>query len=489
MQIKLYSGFEKKQNSTKLPAAGTTTLTLTGYLKEDCSVINPTVRINRLANDASPSIYTYALIDDFDRYYFIDNWTWKKPFWEATMHVDVLASHKTAIGNQIMHVLRADTEVFNGYISDSLYPATNEFVINHQVLTNSDFVATVSSGCYVVGIISKGDSSSVGAICYYAMDSSEFAALNNALFSDSNLYTMGITDSLGNMLVTDMSKEVLKTMYNPYQYIASCMWFPFAKSKFTYSTQVGINIGWWTYSSLSGSRVYAQQISLLNCEHTTVPAHPQSYRGEYLNYAPYTRISLYGRFGTIPLDPSITQAGWRINISYYIDIITGQARAFITTWDDTEVNPSVHVMADRIFSLGVPIQIAQVGVDYLGTTLAAVDSVAGTVSAASRLDVGGAVSAAAHGIYNTLQCSMPQVATGGSNGSFLSPFTLTHIQFQHYTITSEDIEHQGRPVCSARTLGDMDGYVLCQDGDFDIDCLDEERTMIRDFLTSGYFVE
>ena len=66
----------------------------------------------------------------------------------------------------------------------------------------------------------------VGAITYYAMTSDQFGDLKSYLFSNNNLTAMGITDSQGVPLVSDMSTQILKTLYNPYQYIISCIWLP-----------------------------------------------------------------------------------------------------------------------------------------------------------------------------------------------------------------------------------------------------------------------
>ena len=494
MTIKLYSGFTKKKNSTKLPGENATSIDLTGTLKEPCSVMSPVFKINRRSPDAVPCGYTYAYISKFNRYYFVQDVTWNEPFWEISLSLDVLGSHRTQIGASSQYVLRTNStgSDFNGLISDTMYPANNDFASSQSVIQNNSFVSDISQGIYIVGIIS-GDGTSngnpVGAISYYAMTASEFATLKSTLLSDSNLQAMGLETS-GTWNMDDMSKEIFKTMYNPFQYIASCMWFPITKSNISGATHSGIKIGWWTYSSVAGSKVYAQTVTFNNSEQVTVPAHPQAAtRGAYLNYAPYTRIQMYGRFGSMPVDTSYVKAGYKINIGYTIDIITGQCRMWVSTWDPNLTSPTVTTIGERTFMLGVPIQLAQIGVDYLGTTIAAIDTVANTVSAASRLDVGGTISSAAHGIYNTLQSSMPQMSTSGSNGSFIAPFTNTTVVFHHYKIADEDIEHKGRPLCAIRTINTLSGYVLCADGEFDISCLNEERDMITGYLTSGFFWE
>lgn len=490
MQITLYSGFKKKRNSTKLPGSGQSSMVLTGTLKENCSVLNPVIRINRVMGDVVPQGFTYAYIPDFDRYYFVTGVAWSKPFWEISMSVDVLGSHKTQIGLSSHYVLRTDsTTDYNPLITDTMYPTTNDYSTQETVIPGS-WASTIASGVYIVGIISAEDSSAVGAVSYYALTSSQFGDLKDILFSDQNLYTMGITDAVGQMLVTDMSKEILKTMYNPYQYIVSCIWFPLSIGSFPHGNmETHLKIGWWDYT-LNNYPVFAQQINLLNAEDTIIPAHPQAaLRGAYLNYEPYTSIIVYGRFGTVVLDNSKIKAGWLLNFSYYIDAITGQCRVEINSWDSSSQNPSTVTLANRNFLLGVPIQLSQVGVDYLGGALATMDTAAGIMRGIRYADAGLALSSAAHGIYNTIQSKMPVMETSGANGSFLTPYKLTRVCYHFYKIVDEDITHKGRPLCEIRQINTLSGFILCADGEFDISCMDDEREMITDFLTSGFFWE
>ena len=59
----------------------------------------------------------------------------------------------------------------------------------------------------------------------------------------------------------------------------------------------------------------------------------------------------------------------------------------------------------------------------------------------------------------------------------------------HYVIVDEDITHKGRPLCEVRTLGSLSGFILCAEGDIDIACFDNERKLIRQYLTTGFFWE
>ena len=486
----LYKQFAKKENSTKVPSSGTLTLALQGILKEPCSIMTPVIKIERLPADAIPGDYTYARWVQADRYYFIEDWVWVNGLWEVHMKEDVLATFKTEIGNSTEYVLRTDsTTDFNGEITDTTYPATTDIVSESYSLSNI-FTTDLTVGCYIVGIISGGTSQAVGAISYFAMTSAQFGALKDKLFSDDNLEIMGIIDSGGQTLITDLSQEVLKTMYNPYQYIVSCMWFPFGKSAIPSTSPVTtIKIGWWDYP-LSGDRLYAQTFELGN-EQFAITAHPQASRGSYLNYAPYTRRTLLGRFGSVPIDTTMFTVGNLINISYMIDLITGQCYTKISRRDGSAED----LLTERNFLLGVHIQIAQVGTDYLGTAVSAINTIpqimGGAVSgiASGKGAIMGAIAGGASGIYNTLQSVMPQVETSGQNGSFLAPVNNTHVIEQFYKIVDEDIAHRGRPLCELRQLNTLSGFILCAEGEIDISCYDNERKEIVRYLTEGFFWE
>ena len=217
-------GFQKKDNSTKQPSGGG--LAVQGVLKEPSSIMNPTISIQGLTG--SPSSYTYAYISTFGRYYFITNWTWNNGLWEAEMNVDVLASFKSEIGASSQYILRhASSTDYNEYVTDTMYPATTEFETREYALQNI-FYDQIDAGCYVLGCISNANTSSVGAITYYVMTTAQFNSLKNILLSDDNFETMEILDTSTNpptWKLDDMSKELLKTMYNP------LVWLPVQEHK------------------------------------------------------------------------------------------------------------------------------------------------------------------------------------------------------------------------------------------------------------------
>lgn len=486
--------FQKKDNSTKQPASGG--LAVQGVLKEPCSIMKPTISIERLSGDASPSSYTYAYINEFGRYYFITDWRWVDGLWEVDMNVDVLASFKTEIGASSQYILRHDSSTdYNGYVTDTLYPATTEFSTQEYALQNV-FYDQIDAGCYVLGCISNASTASVGAITYYVMTTSQFNTLKDVLLSDQNFEAMGILDSTTTpptWNLEDMSQDLLKTMYNPFQYIVSCMWLPISASVVGSTGLVNVKLGWWEYTNVTASIVAQHRLNFE--EAGTLPTHPQAQtRGTYLNYAPYTKVTLHGRFGTVPIDTSQFIAGDIIQVVYMVDIITGHCHCTI----ERRRENAFRILDQRDILIGVPIQLAQVGVDYLGTAVQAVSAVQSGISGmwkgfASSGTLGGAITGAlagaSSGIYNTLDSSMPQMATSGENGSFNCPAIETFVTATFYKITDENLSHKGRPLCEERTINTLSGYVLCAEGDLDISCFEKERARIANYLMTGFYWE
>ena len=84
---------------------------------------------------------------------------------------------------------------------------------------------------------------------------------------------------------------------------------------------------------------------------------------------------------------------------------------------------------------------------------------------------------------------MPQLQTSGVNGSFIGNELSTVLISKFYTIVEEDIHHRGRPLCSNRRIDTLSGFILCAEGDIDLNAYDSERREIKKYLTEGFFWE
>lgn len=508
MQIDFFSGFYKKENSTKRPDNNTNKVTITGHLKEPCSILHPVISLQSPINSSQPNdFYSYAYVPLFSRYYWVDEWVWNNGLWEVHLDVDVLATYKTIIGETTEYILRTDSTSngeFNGAISDTTYPALCDVQIDQTNFRNP-FVTQTNQGTYVVGIIGSDDNNAVGAVTYYALTPSQFGDLKATLFGVDGLYVMGLIDSPTapyNWTATDIGEQIFKTMYNPFQYIVSCSWFPVATSDIPGTAVSTLKIGWWIYT-VSGKRM-SQTVGNFADEVLQLPSHPQYTRGRYLNHAPYTQRTLYGKFGSVPIDtsyfdldnPIVTDPYQYLVNTYSVDYVTGQClfQVFASRYSTGTGRKLIHKTE---FLIGVPIQLAQIGTDFLGAVSTAIkeggsiagSAITGYLGGGTAGAIAGGVAGLGTGIYNILNSVMPQLETSGVNGSFIANELSTSLISKYYIVVEEDITHRGRPLCINKRINTLSGFILCAEGDIDLNAYDSERREVKRFLTEGFFWE
>lgn len=496
MQINFYSTFTKRENSTKVPSESPA-LTLTGKLIEPCSIMNPVFQIERLAADAVPEAYIYAQITAFGRYYFVDDWIWNNGLWECHMHVDVLASWKTQIGNTTAYVERSASRS-NGAVVDHFYPATTDFSITEVNLASSWNGYLISSGCYVIGVVcnaNRATSQIGGAVTYYVLSPSQMGNLMSYLLSDTFLDEAGFPVIMTN--TQQLAHETAKALVNPSQYIVSCMWLPVSQSMISDGIDHRIALGYYDLD-YTGSSVLGQYLNAVMFTLSVtgdIPIHPQAAtRGKYLNYAPYTRISLFiPPFGIIPLDTSFCEIGSYLKGTVYVDAITGKATLRIHIWPDSTHQAGEVLVTEMSTMIGVPIQIAQMTPDFLsaiGTTFGLAGNIAtGYASGGISGAVMSGVMSAPSAIGNTLDSIMPQVERSGVTGSFLEVGMSPSMIAQHFVVADEDNTEFGRPLCESVVLNTLTGYIKCKDADVDYYCMAEEKKKILNYLLSGFFME
>lgn len=470
MNVYLF-GFTKKENSTKTPLI-TDGVLFSMQLKEETSVLAPALIVNKVnaqGQPQQPTVYNYAYIPLFLRYYFITDWQYINGAWVCYCSVDVLASHKLEIGTTSCYIERSASS-YNGDIIDSLYPAKTDVEIVSATIANSWSGVAPSGGCYIVGIINYQSSNHIGAISYYAMDTARLNSLLAFLFSN-NIYQAGS--------ITEIGEDLFKSLFNPFQYIVSCMWMPGSASIYG-DTSTNIKVGYWPTTV---NAVMVNAITDVRFVTGTIPDHPQISRGAYLNYEPYTKITLYcPPFGSIPIDPYFTSVGKYLYAKVSIDVATGQAMINVSFRPNTSAPYQAKSCIQKSGMMGVPIQLAQVLSDYSGAISTLGNSFSGGIAGA----VMGAIGAT---VQSAIASQTPKVATSGSNGSF-NTFTIApELVVEHYKIADEDLADLGRPLMQTKTINTLSGYVKCAESHFAGNCYEEERTRINALLVGGFFYE
>lgn len=491
MELKFYSGFKKRVNSTKQPQTATTTLT--GELKESCSIESPVISIESSTN---PSSYVYAYIPEFGRYYFVDDWIFNLGLWECHLREDYLASFKTEIGNTSAYIDRC-SNTFDGDIVDTTYPTTTNYNISKIALD----IPWNLTGCFILGIIDSENSANSqlgGAVTYYVLTTAECKALMHYLLSTDFLDDIGFPSV--QTITQGLSQEMAKAFINPLSYITSCMWFPLPAT--TFSDQVTasqISVGYWKINTniVTGRLVNVWQT--VTAYQGTLPDHPQAAtRGAYLNYAPYTRINLFvPPFGIIPFDTSFRRRGNLVTAYIAVDPITGQGNLLVTCDQSSSVDnyDNSPVVTEATAMIGVPIQLAQINTDVFHAgveTIQAGISGASAIASAFTLNASGVasgLSSTVSHIANAIDCMAPQVRTHGTDGSRIYCDIQARIIMETIPLVDEDNAEIGKPLRKIRTINTIPGFIKCSEVTVDYACFATEKEAILNFLMAGFFYE
>lgn len=144
MNLKLYKNLSDRNHLDKdITQQGNT---LTGTLRNDCSVIDPIIGIESFTG-FNLTECNYAYIEEYNRYYFINNIILRGNLYELHMHVDVLSTYKDCIRNNSGVVSRQQNR-YNLYLQDGNFK-TNAFS-HMQVIqfpdgfSNFNFILSVS---------------------------------------------------------------------------------------------------------------------------------------------------------------------------------------------------------------------------------------------------------------------------------------------------------------------------------------------------------
>lgn len=449
--------FSKRKNSTAQPTGGDEFLCT---VKEQSGILSPTLGMD-FGKGYSPAHFNYAYIPSFNRYYFITEWNFTGGLWWASLSVDVLASWKTQIGASTQYVVRSAAQ-WDGNIMDRLYPTTS--LITTDIAGGPwDWVGGIESGEYVVGIINR-DGNTLGAVSYYVFTNSQFRVFCQKLLDDS--------DWLGE--IADISTNLLKALFNPFQYITSCMWFPFSVPSGTQQTT--ITFGWWEISGI-GCAPLADGGVFWDNSQFNLAQHPQASRGSYLNQSPFTRRTLdFSVWGLIPIDTTYLLSG-NLYADVRVDCITGIGYLYLSNDGN-----AAHSFASYQAQVGVTIQLAQIAANYLGMADSAVGFIGSLASTVLGLGDGAAIS-------GVVESAMPQLMSSGKNGS-IGAFSISpRLISEFFGVTDDSLEHRGRPLCKDIQLSTIPGYIMVSDPDVSLPALDSELEQISTFMTGGFYYE
>lgn len=145
MTINFYVNQSEKN---RLDKTLTSAFDLNGELKEDCSIIDPVIKV--VADVSSMASVNYMYIASFGRYYFINNViSINNEICEVHAHVDVLSTYKDEIRAQRAVVSRQEKK-WNLYLNDGVFKTyQNPYIITKAFssgFTSQHFVLSIAGG-------------------------------------------------------------------------------------------------------------------------------------------------------------------------------------------------------------------------------------------------------------------------------------------------------------------------------------------------------
>lgn len=467
MQATFYQ-FAKRTNSTKRPSGGQ------GFgidLKAPCNIIDPEIKI---ATQSDPTGYNYCYLPTFSRYYWVKNWTYYEGLWNASLTVDTLASYRDQIGSATEYVVRSSAK-YDGTISDGLYPATAKV----QSVTTSfqgGFAEKISGGFFIIGFIAKA-ANSIGAITYVVMTPGNAKKLSAKLLTDVSY--LSIDNS-------EISDNLTKVLFNPYQYIVSCNYFPFDIAELTAHLPLvaKIDVGWWSVD-VPGWILGEDDNNFKKSVSVTVPKHPQAAnRGEYCNVAPYTDYTIYLQpFGVIPLDASKMWGAATLSIQYVADLFTGDSVLRILT-------NGTQLLYETTAKLGVSVQLSNINFGIPsgsgGLLQTGIAAAFGGLQAALS---GGTLSDVGNGILNAAQATNADVASKGATGSTIAFDMVPYMVARFKIIADDNNEDHGRPLCRRVQLFSIPGFIMVDDPDIALPATAAEIDSVKSYMKNGFFLE
>ena len=206
--------------------------------------------------------------------------------------------------------------------------------------------------------------------------------------------------------------------------------------------------------------------------------------GSYLDYAPYSKFSLYLPYiGIVELSTDDV-VGKTLTLKYHVDILSCSCVAFLKCGDS--------VLYQFTGSCGYSIPLTG---DSFRQTVANVVSIAATVGgvvASGGISAPAAVAAGAS-ITSNVMNSKPEIHRSGSIGSsagllgIQTPYLI--MELPHACKPKKQYHYLGYPGFITAKVGDISGYAEFESVILDgIGCTSEERQMIESYCSGGIYV-
>ncbi len=482
MNIRVWSSFTKRQNSTLQP--GTTGSTqISCVLKEETSIRNPSF----ILADPMPSI-TY--VQAFGNYYFVtDIINIDAHRAEVACSLDVLATYKSSILNYTAFVERSASN-YDVMLIDPLLSGQQNYIVD-DVTTTSVSDIFDQTGLYAATVLTK----TRGLVIY----------LSNTL----GVYK-GILDS-GCYSSSDISEWItskIAAAYDADVYIGSVKWMPLNLASHGISVNLSANPPEFVIGPLgvksgfipSGAVVkwIYPESNIGTVKKLTLPSTNlfNDFRDGDPRFVQYS-LTLPG-IGTVQLDPAFVGScihnSRDIYAGIYMDISTGQVTYIIETLIGgyyvkfCEFKGSCAVDVPIGKSRG---NVIETVTTYIGGIGAAVSNLAGgggnPGSIAQGISQSGVATLSA---YKSAVCPQTSILGGSGNRSDLwAHANNIYLNRKIFGQKQFPTAIAGRPLCQNVQLSSLSGFCQCGNASVPVNARDADRAEINAYLNSGFYIE
>ena len=483
--ITLYK-MNKRDNSTELPTASTTSTNVSVDLLEGTSISNPTFILKGGTNYVG---YNYIYCATFNRYYFVNDWVSDHNMWHINCQVDVLATYKSTIIASTQYVMRS-ASAFDEYATDNIYPTTGEVNtakanIDSEILHGlPDTTKTQYILCTIGGSEQDPNASdTINGLHYYALAKSQVEVLLK--FLNQNLDDFITWPS-------EISHELTQLLYDPFQYIVSLMYIPCGIPSDCIGNSVPVRFGYWTCGQAVQGHTLKIGTFAKYCKFAAA-RHPQALtHGKYLSRPPYTsRILHFQPFGDFSIQSDLMDIDDNVLwCKCTINPIAGDIRLEIKSTKSTDASATWEASPGRIIhtensQYGIPLNLSKAAINPMQSVsgLGSLFSQGQSFPNINPFTILNARNQVEAGTTAT-------VSSKGSQGSFMSILTSSYLTSYYKMIGDIDIEDRGRPYNRKVVLNTLSGFTVCADADISIiSATKSEIEKIKSYMNEGFFIE
>lgn len=479
MNVRLYSSFTKRKNSTKVPGSGDSYTTKTCVLKDTTGIESPILTLS-----TSPAGTSYAYIPDFNRYYFVNNVTFQNGTYDLSLVSDPLGTHRSEIGDYQGFILRSEDNTFyNPKLTDPVNAPVGE--ITHKVDSTEIVVSagnplfTVSGiGTYMLSILGKPDGGlgDNGLARTYALSASQLNTFASQFVNPT------------------IMQSIMNQFTNAMDALISCFYLPISASHMNTHTEDAY-IG--DTAIMTSVPLVQNRFISISGDISYVNAMPLTFANNYLVRPPYATYCIYlPFFGMASIDANVLLEGSKLTYSLDVDVCTGDIVYYIKSSTGSKIGQYNGNCATQ-----VPIGSQQIS-NPLGLGGGLITAIGGAGIGFGTLAAGGGFAAAAAGLgafaagAGTMLKSVElHTQTNGSSSSALGIKGGDNIEVHSFIANPTYQPEEVRTVCGLMThkiayAKDHTGFLQFLNASIDIETdVSSDIDNINQYMNSGFFFE